>query len=255
MRGRAIEISPQRQFICDLMKAARDVPTIPVQRRMNLAPLIAARKALPIRPSWLAIFTKDYARVAMDVPELRRAYVKFPRPHLYEYPSSTASLAFERVYRGEKAVFIGRIKSPADLPLAQVNFLIRHFQDVEIEECKDFRRGLRVGRLPAPLRGLLWWMSLNVGRQRGNYLGTFGVTAYSALGAESLHPLSPLTSTLTYGVLDPSGWVDVRIVYDHRVADGATVATSLRRLETELNEGIAAELRASSPKSMLLAAA
>ena len=47
---------------------------------------------------------------------------------------------------------------------------------------------------------------------------------YSNLGAESLHPLSPLTTTLTYGVVRPDGTVPVRVVYDHRVMDGGTIA-------------------------------
>src|SRR4051812_21030838 len=125
MRGRSIKIAPARQFICDMMKAARGVPTIPVQRRMNLAPLAAARAALSSRPSWLAIFTRAYATVAAAVPELRRAYVQYPWPHLYEYPSSIASIAFERDYQGEKAVFVGRVKDPAEKSVGQINRLIR----------------------------------------------------------------------------------------------------------------------------------
>ena len=37
------------------------------------------------RPSWCAIFTKAYAVVAARYPELRRAYLKFPFPRLYEH--------------------------------------------------------------------------------------------------------------------------------------------------------------------------
>ena len=91
---------------------------------------------------------------------------------------------------------------------------------------------------------MLWWLGLNVGRQRGNYFGTFTVTVYSGLGAESLHPLSPTTTTLTYGVIPHDGVVDVRLVYDHRVMDGATVARALEALEAELTSDGLAELRA-----------
>ena len=73
--------------------------------------------------------------------------------------------------------------------------------------------------------------------------GTFGVSVYSGLGAESLHPLSPLTATLTYGVIDPNGNVDVRLIYDHRVLDGADVARALGELEGVMNEEILQELR------------
>src|SRR5438477_401448 len=83
-------------------------------------------------------------------------------------------------------------------------------------------------RMPRPLRRFLWWAVLNLsGPQRALRMGTFGVTAYSALGAESLHPISPLTTTLTYGVIAPDGGVTVRVTYDHRVLDGAAVARAL----------------------------
>jgi hypothetical protein len=67
---------------------------------------------------------------------------------------------------------------------------------------------------------------------------------YSALGAESLHPLSPLTTTLNYGVIGPDGRVAVRIVYDHRAMDGATVARALGMLADVLNSEIPRELAA-----------
>jgi pyruvate/2-oxoglutarate dehydrogenase complex dihydrolipoamide acyltransferase (E2) component len=52
-----------------------------------------------------------------------------------------------------------------------------------------------------------------------------------------------LTSTLNYGVIAPDGSVDVRLTYDHRVLDGATVARALADLERVLNCEILAELR------------
>jgi hypothetical protein len=102
---------------------------------------------------------------------------------------------------------------------------------------------LRIASLPLPLRRLMWWLGLNIGRQRANYFGTFGLSVYSALNAESLHPLSPLTSLLNYGVIDASGDVNVRIIYDHRVMNGANVARALERLEEILNTVIVEELR------------
>ncbi len=70
------------------------------------------------------------------------------------------------------------------------------------------------------------------------------MSVYSGLGAESLHPLSPLTTTLNYGVIDSQGRVQVRLVYDHRVLDGATVARALVRLEEVLNQEMVGELNA-----------
>jgi pyruvate/2-oxoglutarate dehydrogenase complex dihydrolipoamide acyltransferase (E2) component len=54
--------------------------------------------------------------------------------------------------------------------------------------------------------------------------------------------LSPLTSLLNYGVMNADGTVDVRIIYDHRVMNGATVARALTRLEEILNTKVLEEV-------------
>lgn len=244
MRGRAIPLSRPRRLIGDLMHFAAGVPTVPVQRQMDLASVVAARAALADRPQWCVLFVKAFARVAAEFPELRRAYCKFPWPHLYEYPASVANVAVERDYVGEPAVLWVMLKNPAAKPLAELTRIIREAVTLPVDEVGDFRRLLRISGWPRPIRRLLWWLGLNVGRQRANYCGTFGVTAYSALGAESLHPLSPLTTTLNYGVIAADGTADVRLVYDHRVLDGATVARALARLEHVLNTAVCAELLA-----------
>jgi hypothetical protein len=73
-------------------------------------------------------------------------------------------------------------------------------------------------------------------------MGTFGVSVYSGLGAESFNHHTPLTTTLTYGVIGEDGLVQARVIYDHRVMDGATVARALGRLEEVLNREILGEL-------------
>ena len=60
---------------------------------------------------------------------------------------------------------------------------------------------------------------------------------------KSLHPLSPLTALLNYGVIDKNGRVTARIMYDHRVMDGATIARALGRMEEILNSVILDEIR------------
>src|SRR5262249_12956978 len=126
-----------------------------------------------------------------------------------------------------------------------VDAALRRFKERPIESIAAFRRTLLVSRLPFPLRRLAWWFGLNAwGRKRAHYMGTFGVSVYAGLGAASLHPLSPLTTTLNYGVLEADGTVDVRLTYDHRVLDGATVARALEHLESILHGEIVAELQA-----------
>src|SRR5204863_181165 len=103
--GRNLALSLPRRFIVDLVHFAKQVPSVPVQRRMNLAAVVAARQAASPRPSWAAIFTKAYASVSIARPELRRAYLPYPWPHFYEHPIPVASIAVERQYDNEDAVF------------------------------------------------------------------------------------------------------------------------------------------------------
>ncbi|HEY5819318.1 MAG TPA: hypothetical protein VIU14_13160 [Mesorhizobium sp.] len=246
MRGRALKLSAPRRLVCDLMRFSTGVPRVTVQRQMNLGPLLRARMAQQIKPSWTAIFAKGYALLARETPELRRAYVKLPWPQLYEYPVSVASIAHEREHDGEQAVLLSRIKGPEVLALTELDASIRRARSLPVQEIKDFRLALKFARAPAPIRWLLMWLGLNIARQRANYFGTFQLSVYSGLGAESLNPLTPLTTLLNYGPIAEDGSVTVRIHYDHRVMDGANVARALNRFEQILN-GVVAEEVAQQP--------
>jgi hypothetical protein len=253
MRGSYLTLSPMRRIVCDLLHAARGVPTVPVQRPMRLASVVEARAAHGGRIPWSAIFIKAFAQVAAKIPELRRAYVKFPWPRLYEYPMSVANIAVEREYEGERGVFFGRITRVETRPLSEIGERIRMLQTAPIGEITEFRRALKLSRVPWPFRRWMWWLGLNLAQQRATYFGTFALSVYSGLGSESLHPLSPVTTTLTYGVIDSAGDVTVRLIYDHRVMDGATIARALACLEEELTTNVVAELKA-SPASQRIAA-
>jgi hypothetical protein len=239
VRGRAIRLSIPRRMVIDLLYFSAGIPTIPMQRRMSLGPVAAARAACQERPRWTVIFVKAYALVAREFPEFRRAYVKFPWPHLYEYPVSNANIVIERDYRGEPSLFSTLIKDPAAQSLRDIGRILQHVATAPIDEVKDFRQSMQIAALPRPLRRLLWWFGLNIGRQRGNFFGTFGLSVYSALNAESLHPISPSTTMLNYGVMSSDGVVDMRIIYDNRVMNAGTVARALARLEQILNTAVA----------------
>src|SRR5262249_16312919 len=70
--ARTRRLPPPGRFICALLPFGRGVPRVPVQGRMNLARVAAARRAALRRPSWCAVFTKAFALVAAARPELRR---------------------------------------------------------------------------------------------------------------------------------------------------------------------------------------
>ena len=242
--GRNLALSLPRRFICDLVHFAKKVPSVPMECHMDLSAVVAAREAAQPRPSWCAIFMKAYGRVAAENPVLRRAYIPFPRPHLYEHPINVASIGIERRYADEDAAFFAHLRWPESQTLTDLTKHLQHFKTAPIEEITLFRRELNVSRLPRPLRRLLWWYGLNVsGSRRARHIGTFGVSVVASQGAAGLHLLSPLTTALNYGVFQPDGTIDVRLTYDHRVLDGGTAARALRELERTLQGDTVTELR------------
>jgi hypothetical protein len=256
MRGRAIALSRARRLVVDVLHFAHKIPTVPVQKRMSLAAVAEARAACADRPRWTAIFMRAYGLLAREIPEFRRVYVKLPIPHLYEYRSSVGGIVIEREYRGDTGIFCLTILNPAARTIGDLHGMLEKAYSVPLEQLPEVQRALRVAALPGPLRRFVWWLGLNLSRYRAQFFSTFCISVYSALKAESLHPLMPVTTLLNYGIIDPDGSAMVRIIYDHRVMNGATVARALNRLEEILNTTIVEELRemAGRPASPALVA-
>lgn len=241
--GRFIRLSLPRQYIIDLLHFSQKIPSIPVQRTMNIRNTLAARKRLASPPSWVTIVSKAYAIVCQEFPSLRQSYIALPWAHFYQHPSSLASIAIEKVVDGESAVAFLRIGHLIENSLTSLDACLRQAREEPIENLRSYRTAKKMYWFPTILRRTLWWIGLNgSGYYRARHFGTFGVSVYASLGAESLHPLSPLTSTLNYGPIAAEGTVNMRLVYDHRVLDGATVARALARLEEVLTNESVAEL-------------
>src|SRR5262249_56018070 len=135
-------------------------------------------------------------------------------------------------------------RAPEQQSLTQLQQAVDWYKNETLEKVGFFRMALRFSRVPTPIRRLLWWSTLHLsGYKRCKRFGTFGLSSYGALGAEQVHPISPLTTTLTYGPIDPqTGQVVVKLIYDHRVLDGAYIARRLRDIEANLQGPILAQL-------------
>jgi hypothetical protein len=243
-KGRRLALTPGRKMVLEILHHGRKVPALPLSKVMRLGALVEARKA-GAAVSWTALFMRAYSLVARAHPELRRAYIPWPWPHLYEHPTSTCALLLERDYEGESIVLGARVRAPEEQTLAALDAHLRYYRDTPLLEVNYFRQWLRVGRLPAPLRRFLFWHSLNLsGYKRAKRLGTFAISSLGNFGIEQHHPISPLTTYLTYGPISAQGEVNVKLIYDHRVLDGRCVARCLNTLEQVLTTDILSELRA-----------
>ncbi|MFO0953426.1 MAG: hypothetical protein U0835_20205 [Isosphaeraceae bacterium] len=242
-KGSTLPVTGPRRFIIDLVHFARQVPSTPVSRTANVSALFEPRANHAMRPSWAVLFMKAYALVGAANPPLRRALLQFPWTRIYEHPWMNCALAIERSYQGEPGVFVGLFRAPEAQTIRQLQGALERYKSQPLETVGFYRQALRVSGAPRPVRRLLWWSTLNVsGMKRAKRFGTFGLTSYGALGAESLHPISPLTTTLTFGPISPQGEVVIKLIYDHRVLDGAYIARRLKDIETTLSGEVLQEL-------------
>jgi hypothetical protein len=241
--GKNFPVSRFRGLVVDLMYFCQKVPGATIDRPMNLSRLIAARQSCVPRPSWTAILLKAMSIVGVRHPDLRRAYMTFPWPYLYEHPINVANFTIERKYQGEDVVFFVQVRSPENRSLADLDQIIRTCQNEPVESVKFFRRAIRMSKTPWPFRKLALWVGLNLfGKMRCHNFGTFSVTSVASEGAGIVVLTPLLTSTLHPGLLDERGNLPMRMTFDHRAIDGACAARALVELEKVLLGEIVAEL-------------
>lgn len=243
-KGRWLSLSPARKMVLEILHHGRKVPGLPLSKVMRVGELAAARQA-GAGVSWTAIFMKAYSLVAQRHRELRQAYIPYPWPRLYEHPFSECALLLERELDGEQIVLGAKLRAPEFQTLAALDETMRTFREAPIRDVGYFRQWLRLGRLPGFVRRFAFWHTLNLlGQKRAKRLGTFAISSLGNLGVEQHHPISPLTTYLTFGPISRDGDVNVKLIYDHRVMDGRCVARCLCDLEETLNTRILDELHA-----------
>jgi hypothetical protein len=241
-RGRSYLLSPYRRLVADLMTFSRLVPAVTVERRFDLAAVAMARQCCTPRPGWAILFAKAFALTARSRPELRRCYMAFPWPRLYEHPYSMVALNVERELNGEAIVLQCLVRRPENRSLAELDGIVRSYQSEPIEKMRWYKRAMDTSRLPWPIRLPFWWGALNVfGRRRCHNFGTFSMSSVAAHGAGVLHVI-PLLTSIHYGLFDRAGALDVRLTFDHRVMDGVAAARALVAVERTLQDDILAEM-------------
>ena len=243
MRGKTIPLTLGRKLVADLVAASDWTTKGVISRQMHLPRLVAARAAQIDRSPWTALIATGFSRVAAQRPELRRSYAPLPRPHLYEVPVSIAVITVARELNGEEILQFARIRAPDLLGPVTTGTELRRLSSMPLTDIPDSRKLLAIMRWPWPIRKILWWIGLNVGRQRANFFGTFGITSLAGMNASINSAVHPLSICLSWSPLSEDSKTVLVCSFDHRVCDGMTIAQALAALEAELEGPVASALR------------
>lgn len=227
-----------------MLHFAELVPNYALEGVVRVGPLAEARAATADAPGWHALITKALGLVSVRVPELRRAYLPYPWPRLYEAPYSVASVVFERDYAGELAPHFAPLLHPERLPLKAVQEKVRAWKTDPVSAHGVLRRLVRNAKPPRPIRRLLWSAGLHWnGYFRARTFGTFAVNTVQGFDLRILSFRSPLTSVWYYGKVTDAGDLPIQMAFDHRVFDGRAIWRAYTELEAVLNGEIADEVR------------
>lgn len=246
--GQFKRLSLARRIVCDFIFAARNVPLIPIERRMRLAPLVMERNRPESKSSWVILFLKAVARLSERYPELKQHYVAWPWPRIYESTMVQGAVAIEREIDGERGILLALCPDPAAKSLRELDAWLTLHKTAPIDTIESFQRALYFASLPWPVRRLVWGVGKGwLGQTRPDLIGTFGITVTAGFGASTLAVCCPWTTTLHYGIAESDGTLPVRLTFDHRVLDGAMVARALAELERILLGEILSELHCPVP--------
>jgi hypothetical protein len=228
-----------------MLHFAKSVPIVAGERTVRVRRLMEARRSTPHAPSLYAACLKAMGIVSMRLPELRRAYLPYPWPRLYEHPHSVATTIINRKFGEEDATFLCPILYPEREPLAKIQAKLDGLRNDAIEKHGSLRRIVRNSRFPRPIRRALWSAGLHFsGSYRARTFGTFAINSVAGLRSRMLQFMTPITSVLYVGSPTKEGEMDLQLAFDHRVFDGATGARVAIELERVLNNEITAEIRA-----------
>jgi len=217
---------------------------------LRVSAVMRARRNNQPLVSWSAILIKALALTSKKWPELKRSYIAFPWPHLYEHPHCVATVVIERDWQGARCVFFDQIPAPESKSLRELDLLLDGMKNLKIEVVGSFRRLIRITRLPLPLRRLIWLIALRgSGRLKSRYFGTFSINSLTSRHGRTTQSASPVTVSFQYAPIQPSGDMPFQIFIDHRVMDGVTVHRLCADLQAIHDSDIADELNATLRKT------
>jgi hypothetical protein len=241
--ARRVSLSSSRALVLDGLAFAREVPLFAVEKEFDLALVARLRTSRQRRIGWTTLFLKAYAIVAQEIAPLRQALVQWPWSHLVEATASVGMVAISREYLGEERICWGRFDDPARQSLLTLQQRLDRYVKQPVEEV--FKQQIRLSRCPTMFRRLLLWWNLKVASQkRAARVGTFSLSTLAGQGVLNRSHPTFLTSSLTFGPLDPQGRAIVTLLADHRVVDGTIAARALNELEAVFHGQVAQELAA-----------
>lgn len=242
MDGTMRRIGSDRSIVLDVLHCASKVPSFPVERKIDVSLIEAARQDTRLRISWTAIFCRAYGLASREHSQLRLMYLSWPWPRMYQSPRCVIAIAVNRRLPEGERLFFGRVSNPDTRSLIEIQQDLNRFQS---EPPPQVFKSQWVGaKMPRVVRRLVWWWRTDVDyKNRARRVGTGSISTLAGQGVTNrLHPCM-MTSSLSFGPIESDGCSLVTLQCDHRIMDGAAAARALNGICQSLSTQVRQELQ------------
>jgi len=108
--GRRLSFSNGRRLVDDVIRVSNQMPMAAFSSEWDVAQIAKLRRMAKPKISWNVLMMKAHAIVCLENPMLRRNYVRFPFPHLYEHHQTVCMMTIGRQHQGEERLFLGTVR-------------------------------------------------------------------------------------------------------------------------------------------------
>jgi hypothetical protein len=241
--GRRIPFSNGRRLVDDVIRVSNQMPMAAFATQWDVAQIAKLRRMAKPKISWNVLVMKAHAIVCRNNQSLRRSYVRFPYPHLYEHHQNVCMMTIARQHQGEERLFFARFNEPDNYTLVELQELYDKYRKAPVEEIKQFRHQVTFAKFPSPVRRFAWWALFNLWPQkRASHMGTFGMSISGHRNAWGAQHLGFNTTIIGVDPNPRKGIAKTLLTFDHQIIDGAPATEVLYQGQRMLVTAVAKEL-------------
>lgn len=241
--GRRIPFSNGRRLVDDVIRVSNQMPMAAFSTQWDVAQIAKLRRMAKPKISWNVLMMKAHAIVCRKNAELRRSYVRFPYPHLYEHHQNVCMMTIARQHEGQERLFFARFNEPDNYTLVELQELYDKYRKSPVEEIKQFRHQITFAKFPSLIRRFAWWALFNLWPQkRASHMGTFGMSISGHRGAYGSQHLGFNTTIIGVDPNPRKGVAKMLLTFDHQILDGAPATEVLYRGQRMMATAVAKEL-------------
>ena len=241
--GRRLSFSNGRRLVDDVIRISTKMPMAAFSSEWDVERVAKLRRMAKPKISWNVLMMKAHAIVCRENEMLRRSYVRFPYPHLYEHHQNVCMMTIGREHQGEERLFFARFNEPDNYTLVELQELYDKYRKAPVEEIKQFRHQITFAKFPSLVRRFGWWALFNLWPQkRASHMGTFGMSISGHRGAMGSQHLGFNTTILGVDPNPRKGVAKMLLTFDHQILDGAPATEIFAQGQRMLATAVAKEL-------------